>query len=63
MFPFIVAALIQSPSLPDIEFMDSRDDSRITYVIVNKTCKVKINKAELRDYDGIIERVLKKCGL
>lgn len=64
MYPLILAALIQYPVLgPTIDFVDSRDDSKMTYIIVNDTCKVKIKKSDLNDYDAIIDIVMKKCGL
>lgn len=47
---------------PNIDVIDSRDDSKATYFIVNDTCKVKINKAELKDYDKVVTKVLDVCG-
>lgn len=64
MYPFILTALLNTPySPPVVEIYDSRDDKNITYVVVNSTCKVKIKKSELKDYDKIINVVMKKCGL
>lgn len=51
---------------PSIEFTDSHDDSRYTFVTVEhdfKTCKIKILKADLKDYDRVIAVVMEKCGL
>lgn len=62
----LIAAINAAALSPTVEFMDSRDDSSKTYVIVrhdNKTCKVLINKTELKDYDKIITVVMEKCGL
>ena len=59
----LLAAHLQTAELqPTISFVDSRDDNKITYVIVNETCKVKILKSELKDYDSIVNKVFKKCG-
>lgn len=64
---YVLLAAINAAALsPTVEFMDSRDDSRKTYVIItheNKTCKVLVNKTELKDYDKIIAVVMEKCGL
>lgn len=60
MFPFIVSMMIDSQP-PVIEFIDSKDDSRMTYLIVND-CKVKIVKSRLNDMEYIITAVNTTCG-
>lgn len=60
----LLVAVLQST--PVVEFMDSRDDSRYTYVTVEKdfkTCKIKILKTDLKDYDRVVAVVTEKCGL
>lgn len=60
--PLILAALLEVRQ-PQIDIIDSRDDNKISYIIVNNTCKVAVNKVELKDYDTVIDKVLKHCGL
>ncbi len=63
MMSVLFAYHLQTAELqPTVSFIDSRDDSKITYVIVNDSCKVKIKKTELRDYDSVVEKVFKACG-
>lgn len=62
----LIAVLNAQALPPTVEFIDSRDDNKIIHVFVthdNKTCHVKINKAELKDYDKVIVKVMEKCGL
>lgn len=60
---FTVALLTALTILkPTIDFIDSKDDSKVAYIIIDDNCKVKINKSELKDYDKLVRRVLAKCG-
>lgn len=62
----LLVAMNISALPPAIEFTDSRDDSRYTFVTVEhdfKTCKIKILKADLKDYDRVVAVVMEKCGL
>ncbi len=63
----LIAALNSAALPPTVEFIDSRDDSRYTFVLIthdNSTCKVMVNKARLKkDYDKIINEVLEFCEL
>jgi hypothetical protein len=59
--PFILTALLETQT-PTIDIVDSRDDNKITYIILNNTCKVAVNKADLKDYDRIVESVFRRCG-
>jgi len=61
MIPLLLASLISSPLV--IEIVDSRDDVEVTYIIINQTCKVKILKSELRDYDKVVDKAIHVCKL
>ena len=64
MLPFALLTAMNMAALPPrIDIIDSRDNPKVTYIIVNETCKVRVNKAELKDYDRIIAVVMEKCGL
>lgn len=58
-------AALNTQALPlTVEFIDSRDDNKATYAIVkhdNKTCKVRLDKSELRDYDKAIAIIMEMC--
>lgn len=56
-----VLTILQSTP-PEISIIDSRDDAKSSYVIVNN-CKVKIKKTELNDFDALLEKVNKACNL
>lgn len=47
----------------DIDIIDSRDDSRFVFVIVNKKCKLEISKQQLKDYDFVVKKVVDLCGV
>lgn len=53
---------LASPADLTPEFVDSRDNPRITFIIIGN-CKVEIDKAELKDYDKIIKKVEEICKI
>lgn len=63
----LLAAINLSTLPPTIEFIDSKDDDKITYLFITKPnekpCAVRINKAELKDYDRAIAVAMERCGL
>lgn len=59
--PFILVALLKVKQ-PEIDIVDSIDDSKIVYIIVNNTCKIAVDKVELKDYDKVVNTVMAKCG-
>ena len=63
MTTLLLVALLQPKLEPTIDFIDSRDDKEITYIIVNNTCKIKVKKADLKNYDKVIDIIMEKCGL
>lgn len=62
MMPLILAALFNITPQPSIDFIDSQDDPKVTYLIINKTCKVTLFKAELRDWDSVVRKAEKQCN-
>lgn len=62
MIPMILIALLNMPLENTIDIVDSKDDSRISYVIVSN-CKVKVFKIEFKDWDKVVRKVEKECGL
>ncbi len=61
MIPMILLALINIPYTNTVEFIDSKDDPSITYLIINNECKVKLKKTELKDWDRVLNKVEKQC--
>ncbi len=59
----LLASLTTTDFKPTVDFIDSRDDASITYVIIDQTCKVAVKKKELKDYDKVITKVMKACHL
>jgi hypothetical protein len=62
MMPLILAALFNMTPEPSIDFIDSQDDPKVTYLIINKTCKVPLFKTELRDWDEVVRKAERICG-
>jgi hypothetical protein len=62
MIPMILIALMNAPYNTTVDIVDSRDDSTSAYIVVNDTCKVKIKKIELKDFDTLTKKVEKQCG-
>jgi len=58
---FLLSSLIAMSHT--IEFMDSRDDNKKTWIIIDGRCKVLIDKVELRNTEKIVDEVIKKCSL
>jgi hypothetical protein len=54
-------AMLQA-SPPMISIVDSKDDSRMTFVVIDN-CKVEIRKTELKDFDAVLAKVDKVCKL
>jgi hypothetical protein len=46
-----------------VDIIDSRDDSKTTYVVVDDDCKVSVQKKNLSDMRKIIEKVNRECDL
>ena len=61
MIPMILLALLNTPYTNTVEFIDSKDDQSITYMIVNGICKVKLKKTELKDWDAVVRKGEKQC--
>ncbi len=62
----LIAVLNAAAMPPTVEFIDSNDNPKKTYLVINhdnKTCKLLINKSELKDYDKILAVAMEKCGL
>jgi len=61
----ITSALLAALSVPPltIDVIDSRDDNRFVFVIVNDKCKIEISKQELKDYDLVVQKVMQTCGV
>ncbi len=57
--------LLATMSLPQVsvDIIDSRDDNRFVFVIVNQKCKIEIGKQELKDYDLVVRKVMNLCGV
>jgi len=47
----------------NVDIVDSRDDSRFVFVIVNKKCKLEVSKQQLKDYDLVVQKVMDLCGV
>ncbi len=56
--------LLALASPPDliVDIVDSRDNPRITFIIINN-CRVAVDKAELRDYDRVVKKVEEICQI
>jgi hypothetical protein len=63
MTSFLLIALLNLNDPPTFEFLDSRDDPKATYLIVNGTCKIKILKKDLDKTDEIVDIVEKTCDM
>lgn len=63
MIPMILLAMLNIPYTNTVEFIDSKDDPAITYLIVNGECKVKLKKTELRDWDLVVKKAEKQCDM
>jgi hypothetical protein len=46
-----------------IEIIDSRDDNKLTYILVNNSCKVPILKTKLNDLCYIMRVVGNTCHI
>lgn len=58
---FILMAMLQVPP-PVISIVDSKDDSKTSFVMIDN-CKVAVKKTELKDFDAVVEKVSRICGL
>lgn len=57
-----MAAALTAADL-DIAIIDSRDDNKVTWILVND-CAVKVKKADLdKNPDKVVNQVNKTCGL
>lgn len=63
MMPLLLLALLKAPMDTTIDIVDSRDDASISYVIINDRCKVKVKKTDFKDWDAVVAKVEKQCGL
>jgi len=63
MMPMILFALMNAPLQNTIDIVDSKDDSAVSFVIVNDSCRVSVLKTEFKDWDKVVTKVEKQCGL
>lgn len=63
MMPLILAALFNVTPQPTIDFLDVQGRPNMKYLIINNTCKVVLNKEELKDWDEVVRKAEKQCGL
>lgn len=63
MMPMILFALMNAPLQNTIDVVDSKDDSTMSFIIVNDTCRVNVLKTEFKDWDKVVTKVEKECGL
>lgn len=47
----------------DVDIIDSRDDSRFVFIVVNKKCRLEVSKQQLKDYDLVVQKVMDLCGV
>lgn len=52
-----------SNTTPDVEFIDSRSNDEMTYVVVDGSCPVMVKKVDLKNIDKILKQVDEVCGL
>lgn len=59
---FAVMAMLNS-SHPNVEFVDSDSDQKMTWVVVDGSCPVPVAKADLKNTKKILEKVNEVCDL
>ncbi len=50
------------PPAIEISIVDSKDDQKAAFVILDGKCKIKIQKKDLDNKEELVDKILDTCG-